>query len=64
MRCSDKLLVPVMILAACVPGLAQRIYNLGSAPPPEEIKALDHVVGPAGKELPPGAHNVQLRSLS
>jgi len=55
MRCSRKVLVPVMILAACAPGLAQRTYNLGSAPSPEEIKALDHVVGPAGKELPPGS---------
>src|SRR5258708_38322008 len=55
MRCSDKLLVPMLIVAARVPGLRQRTYNLGSAPPSEEVKALDHVVGPAGKELPPGS---------
>jgi len=56
MRCSlPRLLVAVLLVAACVPGRAQRPYNLGSAPPPEEIKALDHVIGPAGKELPPGS---------
>jgi hypothetical protein len=31
------------MVAACVPGLAQRTYNLGSTPPPEEINALDQV---------------------
>jgi len=56
MRCSlPRLFVALLMVAACVSGLAQRPYNLGSAPPPEEIKALDHVVGPAGKELPPGS---------
>jgi mono/diheme cytochrome c family protein len=56
MRCSlPRLFVPLMIVTACMPGLAQRVYNLGSPPPPEELKALDHVVGPAGKELPPGS---------
>jgi S-disulfanyl-L-cysteine oxidoreductase SoxD len=56
MRCSaHKLFVAVLVLTACMPGLAQRTYNLGSAPPPDELKALDHVVGPAGKELPPGS---------
>ena len=56
MRCSYELLVPVMILAACVTGLAQsRPYNVGSVPPPEEIRAFDVRVGPSGKELPPGS---------
>lgn len=56
MRCSiHRLFLALLILDACVPGLAQRTYNLGSTPPPEEIKDLDHVVGPAGKELPPGS---------
>ena len=55
MRCSYELLVPVMILAACVTGLAQsRPYNVGSVPPPEEVRAFDVRVGPSGKELPPG----------
>ena len=54
-RSVRSLFVPLMMVATCMPGLAQRVYNLGSPPPPEEIKALDHVVGPAGKELPPGS---------
>ena len=56
MRCSYELLVPVMVLAACVTGLAQsRPYNVGSVPPPEEVRAFDVRVGPSGKELPPGS---------
>jgi hypothetical protein len=42
MRCSlHRLFVALLMVVACVPGLAQRIYNLGSAPAPEDIKALD-----------------------
>lgn len=56
MRCSlHRLSVALLMVAACGTGLAQRTYNLGSAPSPEEIKALDDVVGPTGKELPPGS---------
>jgi cytochrome c len=56
MRCSHELLVPVMVLAACATGLAQsRPYNVGSVPPPEEVRAFDVRVGPSGKELPPGS---------
>ena len=56
MRCSYELLVPVMVLAAGVTGLAQsRPYNVGSVPPPEEVRAFDVRVGPSGKELPPGS---------
>src|SRR5450759_2696984 len=52
----SNLLVPVMALAACVTALAQMpIYNLGSTPTPEEIKAWDISIGPEGKELPPGS---------
>ena len=54
MRCFSNLLVPAMLLATGVAGLAQT-YNLGSTPSPEEIRALDGLVGPAGKELPPGS---------
>ena len=55
MRCSLNLLVPVMILAACVVGLAQsRPYNLGTPLSQEEIRGFDFMVGPEGKELPPG----------
>jgi mono/diheme cytochrome c family protein len=57
MRCGCKLLITLMALAtAGVMAFAQsRTYNLGTSAPPEEIKALDHVVGPSGKELPPGS---------
>jgi len=45
-----------MMLAAAGTGLAQsRTYNLGTSASQEEIRALDHVVGPSGKELPPGS---------
>ena len=55
MRCSLNLLVPVMLLAAAVAGLAQsRTYNLGTPLSQEEIRAFDFTVGPEGKELPPG----------
>ena len=51
-----KPLAPVMALAACVAALAQSpAYNLGRTPTPEEIRAWDISVGPAGKELPPGS---------
>ena len=43
-----------MVAIQCTPAMAQRVYGLGSQPHQEEIKALDHVVGPAGKELPAG----------
>ena len=55
MRCFFSLLVPAMLLATGVAGLAQTPrYNLGSTPSPEEIRAFDRLVGPSGKELPPG----------
>ena len=56
MRCFFSLLTPVMVLATCVAGLAQtRPYSVGSTPSPEDIKAMDGLVGPSGKELPPGS---------
>jgi S-disulfanyl-L-cysteine oxidoreductase SoxD len=55
MRCSLNLLVPVMILAAPVAGLAQsRTYNVGTPLSQEEIRSFDFMLGPEGKELPPG----------
>src|SRR5207247_1864927 len=55
MRCSLSLLVAVAILVACVLGLAQsRPYNLGTPLSQEEIRNFDFMVGPEGKELPPG----------
>ena len=56
MRCSLNLLVPVMMLAGSVAGLAQsRPYNMGTPASPEEISKLGLIVGPEGKELPPGS---------
>ena len=58
MRCTLNLLVPVMILAAPAAGLAQSpTYNVGNVGTPlsqEEIRSFDFMIGPAGKELPPG----------
>jgi cytochrome c len=55
MRCSLNFLVPVMILAAPVAVLAQsRTYKVGTPLSQEEIKGFDFMVGPEGKELPPG----------
>ncbi|MSV34746.1 MAG: c-type cytochrome [Bryobacterales bacterium] len=50
-----RVFFPLLLVAACLPALAQRTYNLGSVAPPEEVKVMDHVIGPAGKELPPGS---------
>ncbi len=56
MRCL-KIFIPVVALAACAAALAQTpTYNLGKIASAEEIRAWgDLVIGPAGKELPPGS---------
>ena len=56
MRCSLKLLVPAIILAAPAMALAQSQprLNLGTPLSQEEIKSFDFMVGPDGKELPAG----------
>jgi mono/diheme cytochrome c family protein len=56
MRYSLNFLVPLIILTAPVAGLAQsRTYsNVGRTPSEEEIRSLGIIVGPEGKELPPG----------
>ena len=55
MRCSLNLLVPVMILATPVAALAQSpTYNVGTPLSQEEIRSFDFMIGPEGKELPPG----------
>lgn len=55
MRCSHSLFVPLTILLASAAGLAQpRTYNLGTPLSQEEIRRFDFMVGPKGKELPPG----------
>src|ERR1700693_1182576 len=56
MRWNSNLLMPVAALALCATGLAQtRHYNLGRAATPEEIRSYGVLVGPSGKELPPGS---------
>src|SRR6516225_6778777 len=55
MQCSLSLLAPVTMLVASV-ALAQPggRYNLGTPLSQDEIKGFDLMVGPEGKELPPG----------
>jgi S-disulfanyl-L-cysteine oxidoreductase SoxD len=51
-----SLLVPFMALAACGAAMAQSpTYKVGRPPTEAELRAWDNVVGPDGKELPPGA---------
>ncbi|MBI3940393.1 MAG: cytochrome c [Acidobacteria bacterium] len=51
-----SLVVLVVALAACVAALGQgSTYNLGSKASEEDIKAWGHLVGPDGKDLPPGS---------
>jgi mono/diheme cytochrome c family protein len=56
MRCSLKLLVPVIILAAPAVALAQSQprLNIGTPLSQDEIKSFDFMIGPEGQELPPG----------
>lgn len=56
MRCSLSLLASAMILAAPSAGLAQSPkYNVGTPLSQEEIRSFDFMIGPEGKELPPGS---------
>jgi S-disulfanyl-L-cysteine oxidoreductase SoxD len=58
MSCSLKFLLPVMVLAIPVGMLAQsqpRVYpNVGTPLSQAEIQSFDRMIGPEGKELPPG----------
>ena len=60
MRCSLKLLAPVVMLAAAIPAavLAQsqgRLFpDVGTPLTEKEIKSFDRIIGPDGKELPVG----------
>ena len=55
MRCSLKLLVPLMILAAPAAGLAQTPkFNVGTPLSQEEIQSFDRMIGPQGQALPAG----------
>ena len=56
MRCSLKLLVPLMILAAPAAGLAQTPkFNVGTPLSQEEIQSFDRMIGPEGQALPSGS---------
>ena len=55
MRCSLKLLVPLMILAAPAAGLAQAPkFNVGTPLSQEEVQSFDRMIGPQGQALPAG----------
>ena len=55
MRCSLKLLVPLMILAAPAAGLAQTPkFNVGTPLSQEEVQSFDRMIGPQGQALPAG----------
>ena len=55
MRCSLKLLVPLMILAAPAAGLAQTPkFNVGTPLSQDEIRSFDRMIGPQGQALPAG----------
>ena len=56
MRWRSNWLVAMAALALCATGLAQTPrYNFGRAATAEEIRSYGALVGPAGKELPPGS---------
>ena len=57
MRCFCKLLALFIVLTVCAASWAQspKYKNVGRAATPEEIRAWDDAVGPAGKELPSGS---------
>jgi len=44
----------MIILAAPAAGLAQSRYNVGTPLSQDEIRSFDFMLGPEGKELPPG----------
>lgn len=56
MRCSLKLLLPVIVLAAPAAAQAQSQprFNVGTPLSQQDIKSFDFMIGPEGKELPPG----------
>lgn len=53
---SANLFVLTLVLTVCSAASAQttKFENLGRSATPDEIKAWDIAIGPAGKELPPG----------
>jgi mono/diheme cytochrome c family protein len=63
MSCSLRFLLPAMILAISVAALAQsppRVYpNVGTPLSQADIQSFDRMIGPEGKELPPGRGTVK-----
>ena len=65
MSCSLKLLAPLLLLAVPAAGLAQSPkLNLGAPLSQEQIRSFDFMIGPEGKELPPGHGTAKARSSS
>ena len=62
---SLRLLLPTMMLAACVAGWAQSpTYGVGKTPTEDEIRAWDISISPTGKELPPGSGSAKQGAAS
>ena len=64
MRCFYKLLVFLasLMIGNAAWAQAPNYKNVGRAPTPDEIRAWDTPVGPAGKELPPGSGTAKIGS--
>ena len=54
MRCSLNLLVSVIVLAAPAALAQSPKFNVGKPLTQDEIRSFDFMIGPQGKELPPG----------
>jgi len=54
MRTSPKLLLAALMIFGVSLSAQSPTYHLGRTPTPDELKAWDISIGPAGKELPPG----------
>ena len=63
MSCSLRFLLPAMIVAIPVAALAQsppRVYpNVGTPLGQADIQSFDRMIGPEGRELPPGLGTVK-----
>ncbi len=60
MRCSPRLLLPIIASAACITALAQGpTYNLGRTPTAEEGQTCCLPIAPDGGGLPPGSGTAQ-----
>src|SRR5688500_11904116 len=63
-RVSANRLVPVLVVGFCGVTVAQGpTYNLGRKPTPAELRAADTIIGPEGKELPPGSGTAKQGAL-